>query len=124
MATRSPSRWEYPHSLSYHPCTFTIVLRSSTGITMVRRESKVHDAGLPTMSDDTMGSSVYSSTFASGPDDAAAAKASLTSWAVTAAGTTAVKSVIDPTGTGTRRAVPSSFPFIDAITRLVARAAP
>ena len=36
----------------------------------------------------------------------------------------AVKSVMDPVGTGTRSAVPSSLPFIDAMTRLVARAAP
>ena len=39
-------------------------------------------------------------------------------------GTTAVKSVIEPSGTGTRRAVPSRRPFIDGSTRPVARAAP
>ena len=36
----------------------------------------------------------------------------------------AVKSVIDPVGTGTRNDVPSSLPFIDSITSAVARAAP
>ena len=35
-----------------------------------------------------------------------------------------MKSVIEPSGTGTRREVPSSRPFIDSSTRLVARAAP
>ena len=37
---------------------------------------------------------------------------------------TALKSVIDPVGTGTRRAVPSRRPFMDSITSAVARAAP
>ena len=46
----------------------------------------------------------------------ASAVASLFSWAV--------KSVIEPVGTGTRRAVPSRRPSIDCMTRLVARAAP
>ena len=32
--------------------------------------------------------------------------------------------MIEPTGTGTRRDMPSSRPFMDASTRLVARAAP
>ncbi len=32
--------------------------------------------------------------------------------------------MIEPSGTGTRSAVPSSLPFIDSSTRLVARAAP
>ena len=38
--------------------------------------------------------------------------------------TTAVKSVMEPTGSGTRSDMPSSLPFMEAITRLVARAAP
>ena len=49
----STSRFEYPHSLSYQPMTFT---RSSMAI--VSRESNVHEAGEPTTSDETMGSSV------------------------------------------------------------------
>ena len=36
----------------------------------------------------------------------------------------AVKSVMLPTGTGTRSDVPSRRPFMEASTRLVARAAP
>ena len=35
-----------------------------------------------------------------------------------------MKSVIEPSGTGTRSDVPSSLPFIDSSTRPVARAAP
>ena len=50
--------WRGPSSLSYQPCTFAMVVVSSTGITMVSPESKMHEAGLPTMSDDTSGSSV------------------------------------------------------------------
>ena len=36
----------------------------------------------------------------------------------------ALKSVIEPVGTGTRSDVPSSLPFIDSSTSDVARAAP
>ena len=48
----------------------------------------------------------------------------MTSSTVTSRASTPVKSVIEPSGTGTRSEVPSSFPFIDSSTRLVARAAP
>ena len=84
----------------------------------------MHDAGLPTMSEDTMGSSVYTRTSDRGPDAAASAKAWLTSSTVTVPGTTAVTSVIEPSATGTRRAEPFRRPFMDSITRPVARAAP
>ncbi len=91
---------------------------------MVSSESKVQLAGEPTMSDDTIGSSVYTSTFAIGPDAAAARNASLTSATVTSRLRTATKSVMEPSGTGTRSAAPSSLPFIDSSTSDVARAAP
>ena len=55
---RSTNRLAYPHSLSYQPSTLTRVIPEADGITMVSPESKVHEAGLPTMSDETMGSSV------------------------------------------------------------------
>ncbi len=55
---RSTSLFEYPHSLSYQPWTLTRVIPEADGITMVKPASNVHEAGLPTMSDDTMGSSV------------------------------------------------------------------
>jgi hypothetical protein len=51
-------------------------------------------------------------------------KAALTSAGSTSAPTIAVKSVIDPSWTGTRSETPSRRPFIASITRLVARAAP
>ena len=91
---------------------------------IVSFESNVHDAGEPTMSEETSGSSEYTSTFASGPDSAAALNAALTSSTVTSCLRTPTKSVIEPSGTGTRSEVPSSLPFIDSSTRPVARAAP
>ena len=87
-------------------------------------ESNVQLAGCPTMSDETSGSSEYTSTPFNGPSAAAALNASFTSAAVASLFSTPVKSVIEPTGNGTRSDWPSSLPFIDASTRLVARAAP
>ncbi len=55
---------------------------------------------------------------------AALANAWLTSATVTGPGITAVKSVMEPSGTGTRSALPSSLPFMDGSTSPVARAAP
>ena len=93
-------------------------------MTIVSGQSNVHDAGEPTMSLDTSGASEYTSTFDSGPDSAAARKASLTSSTVASFFSTPTKSVIEPSVTGTRNAVPSSLPCIDCSTRPVARAAP
>ncbi len=77
------------------------------------------------MSDDTICSSEYTSRPSeSGPDSDAARNASLTSATVTSRPSTAVKSVMDPSATGTRNACPSRRPFIASSTRLVARAAP
>ena len=73
---------------------------------MVSPASKVHEAGEPTMSLETMGSSVYSSTRSSGGLAAASAKAALTSATDGLPCTTAVKSVMEPAGTGTRSDVP------------------
>ncbi len=75
------------------------------------------------MSLDTIGASVYSSTPFNGPS-AAFLNAALISSAVAGFLRFATRSVIDPVGTGTRSAVPSSLPFMASITRLVARAAP
>jgi hypothetical protein len=47
------SRFENPHSLSYHPTTLTWL-----PIVRVRPESKMQDDGSVTMSVETMGSSV------------------------------------------------------------------
>ena len=51
---RSTSRHEYPHSLSYQPITLTMV-----PCAIVERPSMMQEYGLPTMSDETIGSSVY-----------------------------------------------------------------
>src|SRR5581483_5337562 len=52
-STRSTSRLEYPHSLSYQPITL-----ATLPMTIVDAASNVHDACDPTMSVDTIGSSV------------------------------------------------------------------
>ena len=75
------------------------------------------------MSLDTIGASVYSKTPFSGPS-AAALKAALISSTDAGFFRLATKSVMEPVGTGTRSEVPSSFPFIDSNTKLVALAAP
>ena len=110
--------------MSYQPNVLTSDSSSLTGITMVSPASKMHEAGEPTMSLDTIGSSVYSSTRSSGGLAAASAKAALTSTTDGFPFTTAVKSVMEPAGSGTRNDLPSSRPFIASSTRLVARAAP
>ena len=71
------------------------------------------------------GIEVFNSLWPNGviPSLAAARKAALISSTLVVR-TTAVKSVIDPTGIGTRSDVPSSLPFMALSTRLVARAAP
>src|SRR5688572_27057025 len=51
---RSARRLQYPTSLSYQPITFT---RFPT--TEVNSASKTQEWGFPTMSEETMGSSVY-----------------------------------------------------------------
>ena len=96
---------------------------SPEAMLIVRSASKTQLCGLPTTSLDTIGSVQYSSTPRSGPL-AAAANAALISSTDACDLRLATKSVIDPVGNGTRNEVPSSLPFIDSITRLVARAAP
>ena len=90
---------------------------------IVSPASNTHECGSVTMSANTMGSSVYLRT----PFRAfllAASNAALISSTLAAFFKLTVKSVRDPVGVGTRRAVPSSLPFIDSITSDVARAAP
>ncbi len=65
--------------------------------------SKMHEAGLVTMSVETIGSSVYSRMPASGPS-AAALIAALISSAVASRASVTVRSVAEPVGTGTRMA--------------------
>src|SRR4051812_43674188 len=90
---------------------------------MVRDESKVQEAGQLTMSEDTIGSSVYSRMPLSWPC-AAFRNASLTSSLVTSRSRSITRSVTEPVGTGTRIAMPSSLPLSCGMTSAVALAAP
>ena len=76
------------------------------------------------MSDETIASSVYWRIPSQVSVLAALEKASFTSSAVTSRPRTATRSVTLPSGTGTRIAIPSSFPFSSGITSPIARAAP
>ena len=64
MSTR---RLAKPHSLSYQPSTFTV-----RPLTAVNGASKIVYAGLPTMSLETIGASLYARTSLSSPCAAAA----------------------------------------------------
>ena len=92
--------------------------------TIVREESNSEERGSPTMSRETIGSSVYPSMPTSGPDSEAARKAALTSSTVVSRPTWTVRSTTEPSGVGTRSAMPSSFPFRAGMTSPIARAAP
>ena len=91
---------------------------------IVNSESKMHECGSPTMSLDTIGSSVYRMIPFSGPLLAALAYAALISATVASRLSRALKSVTEPVATGTRNEEPSSLPFIDSRTSDVDRAAP
>src|SRR6267142_1602663 len=95
--TRSTSRFEYPHSLSYQPSTFTW-----SPSAMVESPSRMHECGSPTMSLETIGSSVYRRIPFSGPAPAAFSNAEFTSSTVTVRPSTHTRSVMLPSGTGTR----------------------
>src|ERR671921_2677553 len=103
-AARSQVLFEYPHSLSYQPNTLTV-----PPLDMVSCESKMHEALLPTMSVETSGASEYSRMPDSSPS-AADWKAAFTSSADASLETRATKSVIEPSGTGTRIDIPSTLP--------------
>lgn len=68
------------------------------------------ECGSPTISEDTIGSSVYLKIPFNGPS-AAALNDALISSAVVSFSTSQTKSVKEPVGVGTRTAPPSSFPF-------------
>ena len=75
------------------------------------------------MSEETIGSSVYSRMPLSAPS-AAFLNAALTSALVVSRPSSTVRSVAEPVGTGTRIAKPSSLPFSSGMTSAMARAAP
>ena len=119
-AARSTRRLEYPHSLSYQPTAFTTL-----PIAIVAAASNVHDACEPTMSLETIGSSVYTSLPASGATlgRRLEGRVDLVDGDV-AARPSATRSVTEPSGTGTRIDMPSSLPFRCGSTSPVALAAP
>ena len=112
-------RFENPHSLSYHENTFTN--RSPTAI--VSGASKIDEWGFPTMSTDTIGSSLYWRIFFSRAFDAAFI-ASFTAAALSGRAVWTATSISDPQGIGTRIEIPSIFPWSDGITSPIAFAAP
>src|SRR3989304_9167295 len=79
--------------------------------------------GLPIISDDTIGSSQYSRIPSSAPWDASF-MALFTSSLVTLFFNVATRSVMEPSTTGTLRAIPSSLPLSSGITSPIAFAAP
>src|SRR6476646_1835848 len=84
----------------------------------------MHEDGLPTMSADTSGSSLYSSTPRYDASADASANAALISSTDAGVASSAVRSVMEPVGVGTRSDVPSSLPLSSGSTRPMARAAP
>src|SRR3990170_2239445 len=110
---------EYPHSLSYHAITLTILLSR----TLVMLPSTIEECGFPLKSMDTRGSSVYSKIPLSLPS-AARFNALLTFASSTSFSTSATRSIMDTFGVGTLTAIPSIFPSSSGITKEIARAAP
>src|SRR5699024_389645 len=117
--TRSTQREEYPISLSYHETTFTIL----SSMTIVDKPSTIEECGLPTMSLDTSGSSEYS-IIPFNSLSAAFLNAAFTSSSVTFLSISATRSVTEPSGTGTRTAIPFNLPFSSGNTFPTAFAAP
>ena len=76
------------------------------------------------MSEETIGSSVYSRKPSSGPSPAAARSAALTSSTDVSRSASTVRSTTLPVGTGARTAMPLSLPFSSGITSPIAFAAP
>lgn len=107
---------EYPYSLSYHATTLT---RLESAMTVVRLPSTIPPHFDPIISDDTMGSVVYSR-----DEEILSWKALFISSLVAFFSSSRTRSTRDPSDTGTRRALPFSFPSRDGITRPIAEAAP
>jgi hypothetical protein len=84
----------------------------------------MHECGFPTMSDETIGSSVNVRMPFQPSWPAALWKAAFTSSALASRPRTQTRSVTLPSGTGTRIAMPSIFPFSSGMTSAVAFAAP
>src|SRR5882672_4604272 len=117
--TRSRTRDEYPHSLSYQASTL-IRLPSTRA---VEGRSTIEEWAFPLKSAETSSSSVASRIPRSGPA-AASRKASLIRWTVAGLTSSAVRSTTETFGVGTRMAMPSSLPLRWGSTRPTAVAAP
>src|SRR5262249_48380377 len=103
--TRSASRQEYPHSLSYQETTLTRLPPTE----IVSSAEKIEECVLPLRSVETSGSSVYSTISFIGPPAASFTEA-LTSSIVASRESSAVKSTTETVGVGTRKASPVNLP--------------
>src|SRR4051794_28026388 len=117
--TRSRTRQEYPHSLSYQERIFTQV----PSITFVFPASTMDEFGFPLKSIDTSGSSL-NARIPCNSSFAASFRAWLTSSADVDLSTFITTSTRDTLGVGTRTEMPSNFPFNSGMTRAMALAAP
>src|SRR4029077_15704907 len=117
--TRSRTRQEYPHSLSYQDRT--LIMRPP--ITLVYSASTIEEFELPLKSADTKGSSLNARIPLSSPL-AASFRAWLTSSVVVSFSTSITTSTSDTFGVGTRTLIPSNLPFSSGKTNATALAAP
>src|SRR5262249_55872673 len=117
---RSRTRQEYPHSLSYHARTLTML----PSTTAVDGRSTMDECGSPLKSMETSSSSVTSRMPLRGPVAAAARNASFTAAWLARLVSSTVRSTTETLAVGTRMAIPSSLPFSSGRTRPTAVAAP
>ena len=113
-------RLEYPYSLSYQ----AKILTKSPSTSCVNDKSTIADSLLPTISEETRESLETAIIPFKGVSFEASVKTLLISYTVVDFSKRNVKSESDPTGTGTRSATPSNFPFNSGIASVVAIAAP
>src|SRR5580704_11060318 len=117
--TRSTTRHEYPHSLSYQASTLTV--RSPSSI--VDGASKIDECGSWRKSIDTSSSSLTARMPSSLPL-AASRISPLTSSMLALLESVAVRSTRLTSGTGTRSDMPANLPFNSGSTSATALAAP
>src|SRR3989344_1457581 len=119
-ATCSTSVYVYPISLSYHASTFTSVPSTTRVIVKSASEAKC----IPTISDETSGSSVTEKISFQRGSCAALVRNWFTSCAEVERFATKVTSTIEPVITGTRIEMPSNFPESAGNALVTAIAAP
>jgi len=117
--SKSHNLFEYPHSLSYQE----IILKNLLLISMHDLASTIEECGFPTMSKETIWSSVYpKNPFIDHSD--AFLKAAKISFKEVSFLVRTTKSTTDPSAVGTRKAIPDNFPFNCGQTIPTAFAAP